>query len=67
LTNEAAMTDEQTAELAKRVGLGEVHANYPALVRAAVERGLAFSPALDAARIPTTEPAHFFVVPPSSS
>jgi len=61
------MNDEQLADLAKRVGLGQVHADYPQLVRAAVERGLAVSPALDKARTPTTEPAHYFVVQSDTS
>ena len=57
------MTEEQLSELAECIGLGRVHAKYPALVRAAAKRGLAPMPALDAARAPTTEPAHHFVVP----
>jgi len=56
------MNDEQLADLAKRVGLGQTYADYPALVRAAAERGLALTPALDAARTAYTEPAHYFVV-----
>jgi hypothetical protein len=56
------MTDEQLADLAKRVGLGQTCDDYPALVRAAAERGLAPTPALDAARTAYTEPAHYFVV-----
>ncbi len=56
------MTDEQLAELAKRIGLERTCADYPDLVRAAMERGLAPAPALDAARTPVTEPAHYFVV-----
>ncbi len=56
------MTDEQFADLAKGAGLAQTYADYPALVKAAVERGLAPTPALDAARTTTTEPAHYFVV-----
>lgn len=56
------MTDEQLADLAKRVGLGQTYIDYPALMKAAAERGLAPTPALDAARTATTEPAHYFVV-----
>ena len=56
------MTDEQLADLAKRVGLGQTYADYPALVKAAAERGLAAMPALDTARTAYTEPAHYFVV-----
>ena len=56
------MTDEQLADLAQRVGLGQTYADYPALVRAAAERGPTATPALDAARTAYTEPAHFFVV-----
>jgi hypothetical protein len=56
------VTDEQLADLARRVGLGQTYADYPALVKAAAERGLAPTPALDAARTATTEPAHYFVV-----
>ncbi len=56
------MTDEQLADLAKRAGLGQTYADYPALVKAAAERGLAPTPALDAARAAYTEPAHYFVV-----
>jgi len=54
------MTDELIFELADRAGLGGFAAAYPALMRASVERGLSRSPALDAAREPTTEPAHVF-------
>jgi hypothetical protein len=54
------MTDELIAELANRAGLGRFAAAYPALMRGSVERGLSRSPALDAAREPTTEPAHIF-------
>ncbi len=61
------MTDEQLSDLAKRVGLGQTYADYPALVKAALERGFAAMPALDAARTPTTEPAHFYVVQPDPS
>jgi hypothetical protein len=56
------MTDELAAELAARVGLGGVAAAYPALVRASIERGTTGSPTLDAARQPTTEPAHVLAV-----
>ncbi len=56
------MTDDQLADLARRAGLSQTYADYPALVNAAVERGLALTPALDAARTATTEPAHVFIV-----
>jgi len=58
------MTDDDIARLADSVGLGEVHARYPQLIRAAVERGMTASPALDASRTATTEPAHVLVVRP---
>ncbi|HEY4140382.1 MAG TPA: hypothetical protein VGM57_03150 [Pseudolabrys sp.] len=61
------MTEEQLSDLAKRIGLGQAYADYPALVKAAAERGLATTPALDAARTPHTEPAHFFVVQTDAS
>jgi len=56
------MTDDDIARLADSVGLGEVHARYPELVRAAVARGMTVTPALDASRQATTEPAHILVV-----
>jgi Arc/MetJ family transcription regulator len=56
------MTDDEIAELAKRTGLGGTYAKYPALVRAAVERGLITSAATPTPREPMTEPAHVFVV-----
>lgn len=61
------MTDEQIAELAKSAGLGQTCADYPALVKAAAERGLAATPALDGARTAYTEPAHVFIVEPGRS
>ncbi len=56
------MTDNEIAELAKRAGLDGTFAKYPALVRAAVERGLIMPTAMPTTREPTTEPAHIFVV-----
>jgi Arc/MetJ family transcription regulator len=56
------MTDNDIAELAKRTGLHETYSKYPALVRAAVERGLTANTATATTREPTTEPAHLFVV-----
>ncbi len=61
------MTEAEIAELAKSADLEQTYASYPALVRAAVERGLAGAPVLNAARTATTEPAHFFVVQAESS
>ena len=60
------MTDDEIAELAKRVGLDGTVAKYPALVRAAAERGLIMPAAMPAMCKPTTEPAHLFVVHTSS-
>lgn len=56
------MTDNDIAELAKRTGLEGTYTKYPALVRAAVERGLIASAATPTTCEPTTEPAHLFVV-----
>ena len=64
---EAILTDDQIAELAKLAGLGDTHAAYPGLVKAAAERGLSATPALDAARTAYTEPAHVFIVEPGRS
>lgn len=61
------MTDEQLADLAKSAGLAQTFADYPALVKAAAERGLTLTPALDAARSAYTEPAHYFVVQADNS
>jgi hypothetical protein len=56
------MTDDEIAELAKRAGLDATCAKYPALVRAAVERGLIAPTPAPTLREPTTEPAHLFVL-----
>ena len=56
------MAADEFANIAKGAGLQSTHAAYPELIQAAIERGLNTTPALDAARAATTEPAHYFVV-----